>query len=420
VKVDTIITDIKTLYTSPYNSLVKGDKMNDISVIHNAFIAIKDGKIIDFGNHSFEDYLHEDIVIHSAMNQIVIPGLIDSHTHLVHGGSREHEFDQKLSGVSYMDILKSGGGILSTVAATKKATKKELYDKAIKSLNQMLLFGVTSLEAKSGYGLDLETELKQLEVIRDCNLAHPIEIYPTYLGAHAFPPSFKENPDAFVDQILEDLDKVAKSKLAKYVDVFCEEGVFSLKQTKRILEKAKILGMSIRIHSDEMVSLGGTPLAVDFHAKSVDHLMAIKDKDIAYLAKSDTVANVLPSTSFYLDKAYANGRKLIEEGCALSIASDYNPGSTPSENYQFAMQLGAIKMKLKPYEILTAATINPAYSLEILDKVGTIQKGKQADLVIMNAPNLEYLFYHYGINHTKDVFKNGKCVVYNQVILEEK
>ena len=420
MKVDTIITDIKTLYTSQYNSLVKGDKMNNISVIHNAFIAIKDGKIFDFGNHSFEDYLHEDIDVHSAMNQIVIPGLIDSHTHLVHGGSREHEFDQKLSGVSYMDILKSGGGILSTVEATKKATKKELFDKAIKSLNQMLLFGVTSLEAKSGYGLDLETELKQLEVIRDCNLAHSIEIYPTYLGAHAFPPMFKENPDAFVDQILEDLDKVASSKLAKYVDVFCEEGVFSLKQTKRILEKAKTLGMSVRIHSDEMVSLGGTPLAVDFQAKSVDHLMAIKDEDIAYLAKSDTVANVLPSTSFYLNKAYANGRKLIHEGCALSIASDYNPGSTPSENYQFAMQLGAIKMKLKPYEILTAATINPAYSLEILDKVGTIQKGKQADLVIMNAPNLEYLFYHYGINHTKDVFKNGKCVVYNQVILEEK
>jgi imidazolonepropionase len=414
---DTIIYNIKELYTPHRSLLHRGNEMSQLEVIHNAFIAIKDGKIMDYGQGNYAKYIQANTYFHNAENKIIIPGLIDSHTHLVHGGTREKEFRKKLQGVSYLDILKSGGGILSTVRSTREATKQELYDKAMKSLNEMLLFGVTTIEAKSGYGLNTETELKILQVMKELQENHPITISTTYLGAHAIPHEFVNNQEGYVEQIIHDLPIVKAHNLAESVDVFCETGAFTNAQTRKILEEAKRLGFHIRLHADEIEPHGGAGLAVELEASSADHLMAISEEDIKKMASSKTVANLLPSTSFYLDKGYAKGRKLIDAGCIVAISSDYNPGSSPSENYQLTMQLAANKLKMTPYEVLIAATINPAYSLGLKEKIGSIARGKNADLVIMDAPNLDYILYHFGVNHTKDVFKNGKLVVKNRELV---
>jgi len=411
MRADTIIYNIKELYTPHRSLLHRGEEMAQLEVVHNAFIAIKDGKILDYGQGNYAKYIQDNTYFHNAENNIVIPGLIDSHTHLVHAGSREKEFRKKLQGVPYLEILNKGGGILSTVKATRIATKQELYDKAYNSLNEMLLFGVTTIEAKSGYGLNTETELKILEVMRDLQENHPITISTTYLGAHAIPYEFKDDHEGYVQQILKDLPIVKAHNLAESVDVFCESGAFTNEESKRILEEAKRLGFHIRLHADEIEPHGGTGLAVELDASSADHLMAASDEDIKKLANSKTVANLLPSTSFYLDKEYAKARQMIDEGCIVAISSDYNPGSSPSENFQLTMQIAANKLRMTPYEVLVASTINPAYSLGLKERIGSIARGKHADLVVMNAKNLDYLVYHFGVNHTKDVFKDGKLVV---------
>jgi imidazolonepropionase len=408
---DTIIYNIQELVT-PHRSLPhRGHEMRQVEVIHDAFIAIKDGKILDYGNGNHSKYLNETTYLHDASGKLVVPGFIDSHTHLVHAGSREHEFRKKIKGVPYLTILEQGGGILSTVEATRTATPQELFNQAKKSLDEMLLLGVTTVEAKSGYGLHYETEEKQLLVAKELNELHPVDIISTYLGAHAVPKEYKDNKEAYIASVIDDLSKIKQHDLAESVDVFCEESVFTVEETKRICEAAKELGFFIRLHADEIHSIGGLGLAVDLEASSADHLIAASDKDIQKLSKSKTVANLLPSTSFFLNKAYANARKMIDENCIVSISSDYNPGSSPSENLQFSMQLACNKLRMRPNEVLNAVTINAAYSLGLKEKVGSIAKGKQADIVILDAPNLEYMMYHFGINHTKDVFKNGKLVV---------
>jgi len=411
MRADTIIYNIKELYTPHRSLLHRGDEMSQLEVIPNAFIAISEGKIIDYGQGNYSKYIQDNTYFHNAENNIVIPGLIDSHTHLVHAGTREKEFRKKLQGLTYLEILSKGGGILSTVKATRAATHQELFDKAYNSLNEMLLFGVTTIEAKSGYGLNSETEIKILEVMKDLQENHPITISTTYMGAHAIPYEFNEDHEAYVQEILHDLPLIKKRNLAESVDVFCESGAFTNEETKRILEAAKELDFHLRLHADEIDPHAGAGLAVELKASSADHLMAISDEDIVKLANSKTVANLLPSTSFYLDKEYARARDMIEAGCIVSISSDYNPGSSPSENFQLTMQIASNKLRMTPYEVLVAATINPAYSLGLKEKIGSIARGKQADIVVLNAPNLDYLVYHFGINHTKDVFKNGKLVV---------
>lgn len=412
---DTVIFNIGKLITPHRSLLHRGKEMNQVEEIKQAFIAIKDGKILDYGKGNYHHYVHENTYLHDALNKVVIPGLIDSHTHLVHAGSREEEFKLKLEGVPYLEILKRGGGILNTVTKTREASFKELYDQSKKSLDELLLFGVTTIESKSGYGLNLETEEKQLLVLKALNENHPISISTTYLGAHAFPKDMSK--DEYVEQVISDLTVIKEKDLAESCDVFCEDHVFTLEQTKKILSKAKELDFHLRLHADEIESLGGVSLAVSLNASSVDHLMAITDEEINVLANSKTVANILPGTSFYLNKEYARARKMIDDNCIVSISSDYNPGSCPSENFQFVMQLAANKLKMTPNEILVASTINPAYSLGLKEKVGSISKGKDADIVILNADNFEYCLYHFGINHTKDVFKKGKLVVKNKEIL---
>lgn len=415
MRADTIIYNIGELMTPHRSLLHRGDEMSQVEKIHDAYIAIKDGKILDYGEGSFNKYVHENTYFHNAFGKVCIPGLIDSHTHLVHGGSRESEFKMKLEGISYLDILKRGGGILSTVEMTREASFDDLYKKAKKSLNEMMLFGVTTIEAKSGYGLDLKTELKMLEVMNTLKVTHPISISTTYLGAHAVPKGIDK--EAYVESILSDLEYIKEKNLAESCDVFCENHVFNVEDTRKILTKAKALGYHLRLHSDEIASLGGVGLAVDLEASSVDHLMVITDEDIKKLGSSKTVANILPCTSFYLNQEFAPVRKMIDNGCIIALSSDYNPGSCPSENYQLVMQMAANKLRMTPSEVLIASTINPAYSLGLKDKIGSISKGKDADILILDADNFEYVLYHFGINHTKDVFKSGKLVVKNREII---
>lgn len=409
MSVKTLIYNIGILYTPIKVS--RGKDMNNISEIPNAFIVIKDDIIEFIGSGDFSSFLENDMIQYDAKNNIAIPGLIDSHTHLVHYGSRENEFSKKIEGVPYLDILKSGGGILSTVHTTRNASTKELFDYSKKSLIKMLNHGVTTIESKSGYGLNLETEIKQLEVNKLLNNNSPVDVHSTYLGAHAIPVEYKNNKEEYIKNVFKDLQVIKEQNLAEFVDIFCEDSVFNKEDSFKILSKAKELGFKLKIHADEIVSLGGASLAVQLNASSADHLMAISDADIKLISKSDVVANLLPSTSFYLNKEYAPARKLIDSGAIVSISSDYNPGSSPSENYQFTMQLAANKLRMTPSEVLIASTINPAYSLGIDKKVGTLEVGKKADIVIMDAPNFEYVLYHFAINHTKAVFKNGKQVV---------
>lgn len=418
MKSRTIIHNIKKLYTSVEKPPVKGKDMAKIKELDNAYVIIEEDRIFAVGENDYSDYVENDTILHDAKMGVMIPGLIDSHTHLVFGGSREGEFAKKIEGVPYLEILKQGGGILSTVEQTRSSDAQELYVQAKKSLDVMLTFGVTTIEAKSGYGLELNTEVKQLEVLKELNKSHPIDIHSTYLGAHALPQEYINDRDGYIKNVIEDLKVIKEKGLAESVDVFCEVGVFSASETERILKAAKALGFLLRVHADEIESIGGTKVSLELKANTIDHLMALTETDMIAFGKTDTIANLLPSTSFFLNKSYAQARKMIEHNMALAVSSDYNPGSTPSENYQFTMQLAANKLRLSPKEVLTAATTNPAYSLGIADQVGTIEVGKKADLVILDIKNLDYFFYHYGINHTIDVFKNGKPVVINKKIVK--
>jgi len=416
---DLIIYNIKTIYTPYEKPPVHGKKMSSIHEIHQAFIAIKDGLIIEFGAGDYVKHMDSNTLLHDAKEQILLPGFIDSHTHLVHGGSREDEYKLLQQGVPYLDILKNGGGILGTVQKTRDASINELYLKAYHSLDEMMLHGVTTVESKSGYGLSLEHETKQLLVNKMLEKNHPVQVLSTYMGAHAVPKEYLTDKIKYIENMKHDLSRIQELALADAVDVFCETGVFSIEETKDILTHAKKLGFRIKMHADEIHSLGGAGLGVDLGCTSVDHLMAVSDEDILKLAHSHTIANLLPGTSFYLNKNYARARQMIDSDVAVAISGDYNPGSCPTENFQLIMQLASNKLKMTPEEVLNAVTINPAYHLGLDSQMGSIEIGKKANLVILNAPNLSYILYHFGINHTNDVIIDGKIVVKNRQIVRE-
>ncbi|NLN50829.1 MAG: imidazolonepropionase [Acholeplasmataceae bacterium] len=416
MKADSLIYNIKTLYTPIHEPPLRGANLRAIKELTNAYIAVKNGKIIAVGETDYSQFLSPETKKIDAKGKIALPGFIDAHTHLVHAGSREEEFAAIQQGVPYLDILAGGGGIINTVSKTRATSFVELLTQARKSLNKMLSYGVTTIEAKSGYGLNLATEIKQLQVAQTLHQQGPVHITSTYMGAHAIPLEHKKNPATYINSIIADLPTIKSLGYVDVVDVFCEKDVFSLSETEKILTVAKNLGFKVRLHADELEALGGAGLGVKLEAISVDHLINISDKDIVKLGQSNTFACLLPGTSFYLQKPFAKARMMIDNNVAVCVAGDYNPGSCPTENFQLIMQLAASYLKLSPEEVLNAVTINPAHLLNLSNQKGSLTPGKDADILLLDAPNLAYIMYHFGINHVNDVFIKGKQVVKNKRI----
>lgn len=419
-RIDLLVTGIGRLVTPPGDYPRFGQEMKQVYELANAAIAIRDGRIALLGAEA--DVLAELAGVEIAETldvggRLVTPGLVDPHTHLVHGGSREHELALKRSGVPYLDILAQGGGILSTVRATRAASEEELYQKARRSLDEMLLNGVTTVEAKSGYGLDTETELKQLRVAKQLNESHAVDLVSTFMGGHAVPADYKGREDEYVELIVHEmLPKVAEEGLAEFCDVFCEQGVFSVEQSRRILLEGKRNGFIPKIHADEIESLGGAELAGEVGAISAEHLLACSDRGLQEMADAGVIPVLLPGTSFNLGLTrHARARDMIDRfNLPVALSTDYNPGSCPTESIQLIIALASVNLKMTPEEILTACTINAANALGRGFDIGSIQAGKRADLAIFDAPNLAYLPYHFGINHTYGVIKNGQVVVWGR------
>ncbi|HFI0054424.1 TPA: imidazolonepropionase [Streptococcus suis] len=390
-----------------------GKEMATATILEDGYIAIKDGKILATGTGEPQaDLVGPETILLSCQGKVATPGLIDCHTHLVYGGSREHEFAQKLAGVSYLDILANGGGILSTVRATRKADFDTLYQKSYKLLDYMLDHGVTTVEAKSGYGLDWETEKRQLEVVQQLQQDHAIDLISTFMAAHAIPEEYKGNNQAYLDLIIETmLPRVKEENLAEFCDIFCEQGVFTAEEARSLLTKAKDMGFKLRIHADEIKSIGGVDLAAELGTVSAEHLMVITDQGIDKLSQAKVIGNLLPATTFSLmEDTYAPARKMLDKGMAITLSTDSNPGSCPTANLQFVMQLGSFMMRLTPIEILNAVTINAAYSVDRQTQIGSFHPGKDADISIFDAPNIDFLFYFFATNLTDQVYKKGLCV----------
>lgn len=414
--VDVLITNIGELLPMDKKGPVKGEEMSELTIWNDAAIGVKEDTIVWIGSKEEASILEASQII-DAKGRLVTPGLVDPHTHLVFGGSREKELALKQQGVPYLEILEQGGGILSTVKATQQTPYEDLLDKALFHLDRMAMHGITTVEVKSGYGLDSETELKQLRVAKQVNDMHPIDIVSTFLGAHAIPPSYKENPEVFLNEMADLLDEIKNENLAEFVDIFAETGVFSIPQSRRYLMKAKEKGFGLKIHADEIDPLGGTELAVELGAISGDHLAVTSDEGIQKLANSNTIGVILPGTSFYLGKDdYARAREMIDAGAAIAISTDFNPGSSVTENLQLIMSIAALKLKLSPEEIWYAVTVNAAHAIGRGEVAGTIAVGRKADIVIWDAPNYLYIPYHYGVNHANTVMKNGKVIYERQEI----
>lgn len=407
---DTLIRNIGQLLTMESDGPKKGHAMSELTLLERAAIAIQDGVVAWVGSDKDAEHFRADTII-DAEGRLVTPGLVDPHTHLAFGGSRENEVALKLQGVPYLDILKMGGGILSTVRATREISKEDLKTKAKRHLDRFLSYGVTTLEAKSGYGLDKETELKQLEVVQELKDEHSIDLVSTFLGAHAIPEEYNERGPAFLDDMASLFDEIKTRHLADYVDIFCETGVFSVKESRAYLEKAKAAGFGLKIHADEIDPLGGAELAADLGAITADHLVAISDEGIRRMAETGTIATLLPGTTFYLGKDdFAPARKLIESGAAVTLSTDFNPGSSVTENLQLIMSLAMLKLRMTPEEIWNAVTVNAAYAIGKGEGAGQLKVGRPADIVIWEADNYQYVPYHYGVSHTYAVYKKGKHV----------
>lgn len=409
---DLVIQNIKQLILpKKTDKPLKGQELNDLELIENGTVVVNDGKIVYSGPYTTEYEATETI---DASDKVVSPALVEAHTHLVHGGSREHEMSLKRQGVSYLEILEQGGGILNTVDATRQASEAELFSKAEKNLLTMVQHGVLTIESKSGYGLDKENELKQLKVSNQLAEKYNLTMRHTFLGPHAVPKDATSN-QAFLQEMIDLLPEV--KPYADFADIFCETGVFTIDESKAYMEAAKQQGFKVKIHADEIDPLGGLELAIDEQAISADHLVASSEEGKAKLRDSDTVAVLLPGTTFYLGKEqYADARGMIDNNGAIAIATDFNPGSCVTNNLQLVMAIACLKLKLSANEIWNAVTVNAAKAIDV--DAGTIDKGDKANIVIWDAPNHEYVLYHYGINHASKVIKDGKVIVDNQYQLQ--
>ena len=396
----------------------KGDEMSDLKIIPDGAVVIKEGVIEAVGTtrdilagleKTKTDLSGFDII--DAKSRAVLPGFVDSHTHFVFGGFRAEEFSWRLRGDSYMEIMNRGGGIVNTVQATRKAAVEELIQSGIKRLDSMLSFGVTTVEGKSGYGLDCDTEIKQLEVMAHLNKIHYVDIAPTFLGAHAVPEEYKGKEDAFLEFIMREvMPRVADRKLAEFCDIFCEKNVFSVAQSRRLLSKATALGLKLKLHADEIVQTGGAELAAELEAVSADHLLQASDEGIRQMAAAGVVAALLPATAFSLKEPYARGRYMIDSNCAVALATDFNPGSCFTESIPLIFALATLYMDITTEEALTALTINAAAAIDRADSIGSIDVGKQGDLAVLEYPSYKFIPYHIGISTVDKVVKKGNLV----------
>ena len=422
MKADLLITNIGQLVTCASNEKPKrGAEMRDVGKIENGALAVVDGRFAAVGNSSdiAAEWTSEETI--DADGRVVCPGFVDPHTHIVFAGDRLDEFELKIKGADYLEILAAGGGILSTVKATRDASFDELVDLGLKRLDKMLACGTTSAEIKTGYGLNVETELKMLRVIEEVDKQHPIDIVPTFLAAHALPQEFSNNTEGYVDLICRQMLQQAWSwfvqsafyrKAPLFCDVYCEKGTFTAKQTKTILEIARSLGFKIKAHVDQFNNLGGSRIAIEAGATSIDHLDMISDDEVAMLAKSDTIGVVIPTENFNSAKAkFAPACELIDRGCAVAISTDYNPGSAPCPSQPMAMAIACRYQKLLPSEAMNAATINAAFAIGLGDRVGSIEVGKSADCLIANTRDYRELAYEFGDSNFSRVVKTGKVIL---------
>lgn len=389
-----------------------GKEMGELCIIDNATIEVTDGIISYVGPSRGEsrDGYYQRYWHYNARGKCLLPGFVDSHTHFVFGGERAEEFSWRLKGESYMSIMERGGGIVSTVKATRECNFIQLRSKAESFLKQMSAMGVTTVEGKSGYGLDKDTELLQLKVMRSLNNDEHkrVDIVSTFLGAHAVPEEYRGRTDEYIDFVICDvLPCVAKGELAEFCDVFCEQGVFSVEQSRRLLQAAKEYGLGLKLHADEIVPLGGAELAAELSAVSADHLLHASDEGIRAMRDAGTVATLLPLTAFALKENYARGREMIDTGCAVALATDLNPGSCFSGSIPLTFALACIYMQLTIEEAITALTLNGAAALNRADSIGSIEVGKKGDFVVLNTDNYHFLPYYVGMNCVNTTIKEG-------------
>lgn len=408
-----LIKNIGLLQTPVGSYSHRGKEQGENRKIRNAAVLVKDGVIdaISEDGNIPSSWTDADETI-DAGGRLVTPGLVDGHTHIIFGGYRQHEIPLKLKGAGYLDILRAGGGIMDTVRKTREASFDELYDKTRGFLDEMMSLGVTTCEAKSGYGLELETEVKLLEVLKKLDQDHPMDIVSTFMPAHAVEEKWKGREEEYIRLCCEEMMPYVKEHdLAEFCDIFTEDSVFNVQQSRTYMEKAAELGFGLKIHADEIAAIGGSVLAGEMKAASCEHIIVIDDAGMESLAQGGTTAMCLPATSFYLGAEYAPARRMIDEyGIPVAIASDFNPGSCPSLNMQFVINLGYLKYKMTPEEILTAATINPACAINRGNMTGSLEPGKQADMVIWNAPDMEMLCYRFGSNMAAQIIKKGILV----------
>ena len=409
-----LIHNIGTLQTPLGSFPHAGAAQGENRKYHNAAVLCEGGVIKAVYENGALPEVGADTQTIDAQGRLVTPGLIDAHTHLVFGGWRQNEIPLKLKGAGYLDILRAGGGILSTVRATRKASEEELFEKSRAFLDEMLAQGVTTAELKSGYGLDKETELKQLRVIKRLNEAHPMDAVATYLGAHAIPEEYALRSGEYIDFIISDmLPEIKRQSLAEFCDVFLETGVFGVEESRRLLTAAREMGFGLKIHADEIDELGGSQLAGELGAVSAEHLIATGERGMEALARGGVIAALLPCTSLYLNKSFARARDMIARGIPVAVATDFNPGSCPSLNIGLCMTMAYLKYRMTPEEILSAVTINAAGAVNRGGSIGTIEPGKKADMVIWNAEDMEMLCYRMGSNLAGTVIKNGAIVKNN-------
>lgn len=418
LKADFLIFNSQVLTCASSGKPKKGNQMREIGLISDGAVALKDEKIIAVGksNELLKSIRAQEEL--DAQGKVMSPGFIECHTHLVFAGNRIDEFEMKINGTSYTEIMASGGGILTTVRQTRAASFDELLASAGKRLSKLLTFGVTTCEIKTGYGLETDSEMRMLEVIIELSKAHKVEILPTFMPAHAIPPEFSQKPNDYVSLICEEMLPKAAEYLRKqtqkpfFADVFCEKNAFGLAQSEKILKRAKQLGFRLKAHVDEFNNLGGAKMAISLSATSIDHLDKTKEEEIALLAKSSTIGVITPAVNFNLGSTeFANARKMIDSGCALAISTDYNPGSSPCYSMPLAMAIACRYQKLLPSEAFNAATINAAFALDLAENVGSIEVGKQADLVLFDTRDYREIVYEFGSNPVEKVFKKGRIAI---------